>query len=97
MTIDFAYHLKFNNSGHKLAMGVKAGGNHTRLDLNNLRELVYQISDVKSKENFPTLKENFISSKVNFFEKSEYKKKVQLSAIKLFKKIDQPLLLGIYG
>ena len=36
LTIDFAYHLKFNNSGHKLAMGVKAGGNHTRLDLNNL-------------------------------------------------------------
>ena len=27
--------------------------------------------DVKSKENFPTLKENFISSKVNFFEKSD--------------------------
>ena len=36
LTIDFAYHLKFNNSGHKLAMGAEAGGNHTRLDLNNL-------------------------------------------------------------
>ena len=36
LTVDFAYHLKFNNSDHRLAMGVKAGGNYTTLDLANL-------------------------------------------------------------
>ncbi len=36
LTIDLSYHLKFNNSENRLAFGLKAGGNHTRLDLNNL-------------------------------------------------------------
>ena len=35
-TIDLAYHLKFNDSDHRLAMGVKAGGNFVELDLNSL-------------------------------------------------------------
>ena len=36
LTIDLSYHLKFNDSDHRLAFGLKAGGNHTRLDLNSL-------------------------------------------------------------
>ena len=36
LTLDLSYHLKFNNSDHRLSFGLKAGGNHTRLDLNNL-------------------------------------------------------------
>jgi len=36
LTLDLSYHLKFNDSDHRLSFGLKAGGNHTRLDLNNL-------------------------------------------------------------
>ena len=36
LTLDFSYHLRFNESDHRLAMGVKAGGNYTTLDLANL-------------------------------------------------------------
>tara|TARA_B100000900_G_scaffold406719_1_gene418177 strand:+ start:468 stop:1400 length:933 start_codon:yes stop_codon:yes gene_type:complete len=36
LTLDLAYHLKFNGSENRLAFGLKAGGNHTSLDLNNL-------------------------------------------------------------
>ena len=36
LTLDLSYHLKFNDSDHRLSFGLKAGGNHTRLDLNAL-------------------------------------------------------------
>ena len=36
LTLDLSYHLRFNESDNRLAFGLKAGGNHTRLDLNNL-------------------------------------------------------------
>ena len=42
--------------------------------------------DIRSKENFPTIKNNFISSKINFFEKSD----IVLSAVR---DIDQTLEL----